>query len=399
MAHGGSGIGRHHRRTVFVPFTIPGERVLVRPVSEQEHYIHAEGVRLLEASADRVYPACAPFGANGCVRCHWQHIAYEAQLLLKQDVLADQLERVGKVRQVNIRPTISSPLEWGYHYHMTFLVTPDGKLGLPGRDPKRIVTTHECQLLHPELLALYDNLDLELEGISRVRLQIGSDGAKMLMLTVIEEAAPELEADFPASVNLILPSNEPVNLIGDAHSRYDVGNRSFRVTAGSYIRPNIPQLTNLAQTVDSLLNVQPDEQVLDLYAGVGIFSAKLAARAARVTLVESYPPAVTDADENLSDFDNVDVFEGGVESVLESLDEPYHAAVIDPPSSGVPGKVIDRLARLGVKRLVYVSDDPGTLARDTRRLEKAGYRLVTVQPIDLSPQTYYVDSVALYINT
>jgi 23S rRNA (uracil1939-C5)-methyltransferase len=399
MAHGGSGIGRHHRRTVFVPFTIPGERVLVRPVSEQEHYIHAEGVRLLEASADRVYPACEAFGSNGCVRCHWQHIAYEAQLLLKQDVLADQLERIGKVRQVDIRPTVPSPLEWGYHYHMTFVVTPDGRLALPGRDAKRVVTVHECQLLHPELLELYDTLDLELEGISRVRLQIGSDGVKMLILTVTEDTAPELEADFPASVNLLLPSNEPVNLIGDAHSRYDVGSRSFRVTAGSYIRPNIPQLTNLAGAVETLLDAKPDDHVLDLYAGVGIFSAVLAARAARVTLVESYPPAVTDADENLSGFDNVDVFEGGVDNVLESLDEPYDAAVIDPPSGGVSGKIVTQLARLGVKRLIYVSDDPGTLARDTRRLAQAGFRLVAAQPIDLSPQTYYLDSVALFINT
>ena len=399
MAHGGSGIGRYRRRTVFVPFTIPGERVLVRPVSEQEHYIHAEGVRLLEASADRVYPACAPFGANGCVRCHWQHITYEAQLLLKQDVLADQLERVGRVKQVDIRPTIPSPLEWGYHYHMTFHVTPDGRLGLPGRDTKRIVTTHECQLLHPDLLALYETLDLELEGISRVRLQIDSGGAQMLILTVTEEAAPELEADFSASVNLILPDNEPVNLIGDSYSRYDIGGRSFRVTAGSYIRPNIPQLSNLTRAVEALLDVQPGEHVLDLYAGVGIFSAALAARAERVTLVESYPPAVTDADDNLSDFENIDVFEGGVENVLESLDERYDAAVIDPPSGGVPGRVVDELARLGVRRLVYVSDDPGTLAKDARRLARAGYRLASVQPIDLSPQTYYLDSAALFINT
>lgn len=399
MAHGGSGIGRYRRRTVFVPFTIPGERVLARPVSEQEHLIHAEGVRLLEASADRVYPACSPFGVNGCVRCHWQHIAYNAQLLLKQDVLADQLERVGKVQQVDIRPTIPSPVEWGYHYHMTFLVTPDGKLGLPGRNPRQIVSSHDCQLLHPDLLALYDTLDLELEGISRVRLQLDSDGAQMLILTVTEDAAPELEADFPASVNLILPSNEPVNLIGDSHSRYEIDGRSFRVTAGSFIRPNIAQLTPLSRALGDLLQIQPDEQALDLYAGVGIFSAMLAARAERVTLVESYPPAVTDADMNLSDFENVDVFEGGVDNVLEALDERYDVAVIDPPSGGVSGKLVDELARLRVKRIAYVSDDPGTLARDTRRLAKAGYQLAGVQPIDLSPQTYYVDSIALYYNT
>jgi 23S rRNA (uracil1939-C5)-methyltransferase len=399
MAHGGSGIGHYRRHTVFVPFTIPGERVLVRPVSEQEHYIQAEGVRLIEASADRVYPVCAAFGPEGCVRCHWQHIAYEAQLLLKQDVLADQLERLGKVSKVEILPTVPSPEQWGYHYHMTFSVTPEGQLGLPGRDPKRVVGVHECQLLHPDLQPLHESLDLELEGIARVRLQMGSDGAQMVILTMSEDAAPELEADFPASVNLILPSNEPMNLIGDSHSRYEIGQRSFRVTAGSFIRPNIAQLGKLVNGVENLLNLDGNEKVLDLYAGVGIFSASLAARARQVTLVESFPPAVTDADLNLGDFDNVDVIEGGVENVLESLDEPYDAALLDPASAGLPGGVISELARLRVGRLVYVSDDPGTLARDTRRLEKAGFRLKRAQVIDLSPQTYYVDTIALYENT
>jgi 23S rRNA (uracil1939-C5)-methyltransferase len=399
MAHGGSGFGRYRGRTVFVPFTIPGERVLVRPVSQAEHYVHAEGVRLLEASADRVYPACEAFGPNGCVRCHWQHMTYEAQLLLKQDVLTDQLERLGKLRNVDVRPTFASPVQWGYHYHMTFAVTHDGKLGLPGRDPKAIVTDHECQLLHPDLLSLYDSLDLDLTGISRVRLQVGSDGAQMLILTATEDAAPDLEADFPASVNLILPSNEPVNLIGESHSRYDTGGRTMRVTAGSYIRPNVEHIPNLINAVETMLELQEGEKALDLYAGVGIFSAALARRARLVTLVESYPPAVTDADLNLSDFNNVDVIEGGVETVLESLDEAYDAAVIDPPSNGVPGAVIDQLRRLGVKRIVYVSDDPATLARDSRRLAKAGYRLVAAQPVDLSPQTYYIDTVALYKNS
>src|SRR5690606_39089684 len=162
---------------------------------------------------------------------------------------------------------------------------------------------------------------------------------------------------------------------------------------------NVDQIPNLVDALESLLDLTDGERVLDLYAGVGIFSAALARRAALVTLVESYPPAVTDADLNLSDFDNVDVIEGGVETVLESLDENYDAAVIDPPSNGVPGAVINELKRLQVERIVYVSDDPATLARDSRRLAKAGYKLVVAQPIDLYPQTYYVDTLALYKNT
>lgn len=395
MAHGGSGIGRLGRRTVFVPFTIPGERVLIRPVYEAETYILAEGVRLLEASADRVYPVCEAFGARGCVRCSWQHIAYEAQLLLKQDVLTDQLERIGKVSDPPVRAAIPSPEQWGYMSHVTYTVTEDGRLALPAREGRGLVTVDNCALIHPDLFDLYTALDLDFKDISRVRLQRGSDGALMIVFFGAKEEAPELELDLPASVNFILPDNEPMNLVGESHSRFEVGGRLFRATAGSFFRANVPAVRNLAQTVEALLEAREGMRVLDLYAGVGVLSAFLAPHAGLVTLVESYPPAATDADENLADFDNLDIIEGGVEAVLEELDPPYQAAVVDPPH-GLTDAIIDRLTALGVKRIAYVSDDPTMLAKDCRRLAKRGYILRAAQPVDLAPQTYYVDTVALF---
>src|SRR5690606_19272244 len=160
------------------------------------------------------------------------------------------------------------------------------------------------------------------------------------------DAAPELEADLPASVNLLLPDNEPVNLIGDSHSFYQIGTRAFRVTAGGYFRANVTQIARLAGAVEALLDLPSQAAVLDLYAGVGGFSASLAPRARQVTLVESYPPAVTDADDNLSDFDHIDVIEGGVEAVLPALEDRYDAAVIDAPSQGMSATALDALTAL-----------------------------------------------------
>jgi 23S rRNA (uracil1939-C5)-methyltransferase len=137
--------------------------------------------------------------------------------------------------------------------------------------------------------------------------------------------------------------------------------------------------------------------VLDLYAGVGLFGAFVAQNAALVTLVESYPPAATDADENLGDLDNVDIIEGTVEEALDNLDERYDAALLDPPHTGLSIETVDALAELAIPRLVYVSGDPATLARDTKRLAKQGYRLERVQPLDLAPQTYYIDTAALFV--
>ena len=401
IANGGAGLGFNRKRPVFVPYTIPGERLIARPVEVGERHVIAEGVTLLDASADRVYPVCPHFGPGRCGRCQWQHVSYEAQLLLKQDILADQLSRLGGLsdREIEaaLRPVIGSPDEWGYNYHMTFNVTADQKLAFPSADGRSFFPIEVCHILHPDLLDLYDQLDLELEGIKRVRLQIGSDREMMIVLWLEQDDAPELETDLPASVNVLLPDNEPMNLIGDSHSRYTFGGRTFRVTAGSSFRPTLAQMPALVETVAGLLDLRGGETVLDLYAGVGVFSAFAAPKASLVTLVESYPPAVTDADENLADFDNVDVIESSVEDALASLDEAYDAAIIDPSSRGLSKEVTDQLVGTEAARIVYVSDDPATLARDAKRLIGQGYRLEAAQPLDLAPQTYYLETAALFV--
>ncbi|MFQ3568382.1 MAG: TRAM domain-containing protein [Aggregatilineales bacterium] len=401
MAHGGSGIGRHGRSTVFVPFTIPGERVEVRAMLTQGSTIFAEGERLLEASADRVFPVCPAFGPRGCFRCHWQHIAYDAQLLIKQDVLADQLERIGRLRDVTVRPVLPAPQTWGYLHHTSFTIGVDGRLELPARSGAGSIAIDDCALLHPNLIVLMEALDLDFSSlrnaISRIVLQIDGDGAPLLTLYMAQEEAPELETELQASVNLILPDHEPVNLIGDSHARYVIGGRSFRVTAGAFIRPHIAQLGVLTKTAVDLLELKGSEHVLDLYAGVGLFSAALAPQASLVTLVESYPPAVTDADDNLSNFDHIDIIEGGVVDVLQALNETYAAAVVDPPRAGLSPAIITRLSQLGVERIAYVSDDPVSLARESRKLAQAGYRLHIVQPVDLAPHSYFIDAIALFL--
>lgn len=394
MAHGGSALGRHGKRTVFVPYTIPGERVVAQITEDKGRVAFAQGVRLLQASVDRVFPECKHFGAGKCGGCQWQHIDYAAQLLLKQDVLADQLARIGGFEDADVRPVIPSPQQWGYNYHMTMIAGENGIPGFASTDHDRILTIDECLVLHPDLMALYESLELQFDGLRRLRLQLGSDGHAMLIVTMADDNAPELETDLPASVNMLLSDNEPVNLIGETHSRYEVLGRVLRVTAGSDFRANVAQLPAVVDAVRAALALTGSEAVLDLYGGVGLFSAFIAENAGLVTLVESYPPAATDAEENLADFDHIDIIEGAVEDVLPELDGEYDAAIIDPPPGGLSLDVIDQLGELRPARLAYVSSDPATLARDAQRLAGHGYHLGAVQPVDLAPHTYYIDAIA-----
>ncbi len=401
--YGGKVLGRHKGRPIFVAYAIPGERITARITEDKRSFANAEGVTLLKASPDRVQPECPHFGPGRCGGCHLQHMSYDAQLRYKRDVVSDQLKRLGGVKKPErfVRDVLPSPEPWGYRSRAAFHVAPDGRLGFVAEDLSHVEPVEWCYILDPRAMALLEATDLDTTGIKQMEVRVSSDGQGMLVLQTEDDLAPSLEADTPVSVNLLLSDNEPVNLIGDTHSYYTVRGRTFRVTAGGFFQVNIGAAELLVDLVLERLNLQGHETVLDLYAGVGLFSAFIAERASLVAVIESYPPAVTDADENLADFDNVDLFEGGVAPVLSDLladgEGPYDAAVVDPPRAGLEQEVIDSLAALEVPNLVYVSCDPGTLARDVKRLAKRGYTLQHIQPVDMFPQTYHIEAVAHFL--
>ena len=402
MAHGGSGMSRFRGKPVFVPYTLPGESITAEISGARGKVLFARGQQLVAASRDRAEPRCPHFGPGRCWGCHWQHIDYSAQLALKQDVLADQLSRVGKLPDALIesalQPILPAPQPWAYNHSLSLLRAETGGWGLK-RQERGIEPIGECHLAHPDLLELLLELDLDYEPAQRMTLRRGSDGRLMLIFEIDAEEEPQLQTDLPLSVNLILPDREPVNVIGDAHSTYAIGDRRFRANAGAFMRTNIGALAGFVAAVMRLARLQAGEAVLDLYGGVGILSAFLAGAAGRVTLVESYPPAASNADHNLADFENVDVIEGSVENVLADMlrGEIHHdIALVDPPRTGLSDEVTARLGELHIGRIVYVSGNPAALARDSRRLINLGYRLREIQPIDLAPQTYYIDAIASF---
>ena len=400
MGHGGRALGFHRGKPVFVPYAIPGE-VITAEIIGGGGATFARGLRLQAASADRIAPHCPHFGPGACWACHWQHIDYAAQLLLKQDVLADQLSRLGKLPdkliEAVLQPVLPAAEIWRYQHSLRLTRGPGG-WGLP-REGGGIEAIADCHLAHPDLIQLLAQLELDYARAQRMTLRRGSDGRLMLILEVDAELGPALQTDLPLSVNLLLPSREPINLIGDAHSNYRISQQAFRATAGSTMRANISGIEQLVAEATAALQLRDQQHVLDLYAGVGIFSAFMAQQAALVTTVESYPPAANDADFNLRAHDHIELIEGGVAAALTELAEagsPVDAALVDPPSAGLGVDVIALLARLPIQRLVYVSGNPASLARDSKRLLARGFQLERIQPIDLSPQTYYIDCVAAF---
>jgi 23S rRNA (uracil1939-C5)-methyltransferase len=397
ITHGGAALGRHEGRAIFVPYALPGETARVEITEDRERYAFARLVEVLEPSPDRVAPPCPHFGIDGCGGCQWQHADYPAQLRFKAEIVADQLARIGKIAEPPVRPTIPDPEGWAYRNHAQFRSASGGGLGFQAASSNRTVAIDECPILHPLLADLYATLDLELENLLRLSLRAGTaTGDLMLVFETNDDLPPALESDLPVSCVLLLSDGQHANLIGSNHITEVVAGRAYRVSAPSFFQVNTPQAAQLVRLATGYLDLQGDETVLDAYCGVGLFTAHLAERAGLVVGIELVPAAVDDLLENTAEFDNVDVIEGPVEAVLPDLDFSIDAVVVDPPRAGLDRFALDALIAGAPARLVYVSCDPATLARDVKRLAAAGYRLVEVQPVDMFPQTYHVESVALF---
>jgi 23S rRNA (uracil1939-C5)-methyltransferase len=253
-------------------------------------------------------------------------------------------------------------------------------------------------ILHPMLSDLYGLIDLDVEGLVRLVLRVGATaGDRLIGFEMEEDKPPALEVDESVSCVMLLEEGGYANLIGDNFITEIVSDHAYRVSASSFFQVNTRQAAHLVRQALAYLDLKGDETVLDAFCGVGLFTTHLAERAELVIGIESSPSAVDDLLVNTERHGNIEIIEGAVEDVLLDIAVPIGAVLLDPPRGGVDRYALDALAELGPRRIVYVSCDPATLARDAKRLQRKGFALVEVQPVDMFPQTYHVESVSLFV--
>jgi 23S rRNA (uracil1939-C5)-methyltransferase len=422
IAHGGEAIGRHatpdgRMKTVFVPYAIPGEHVRVELVEERDRWARSRLIEVLKASPARVEPPCPYFGPDKCGGCQWQHIAYERQAELKQEIVADQLRRLGHLAQPNVADIVALAdpasgdgearfLDYGYRNRIDFAV-------LAGQDEmqtclrrtggRTLIAVDFCLLVNDRIDQLHAALDLALPDLTAVtiRASMNTDEALVVFDTQGEaqgETGPEIEIDLPAAIALRMgKSIQPI--IGQAQLTEEVGDFTYRLSPNSYFPPNTLGAVALVDAVLNYAALEPGETVVDAYCGVGLFSIPLADAGARVIGMESNEAACEDFAANAGDRQNIELHEGTVEQVMPALlsvEQSANVVVLDPPHTGAGPDSLRLLADLNPSRLIYVATDPAMLARDAVHLTALGFRLVEAQPIDLQPQTFRVDTVALW---
>jgi len=392
--YGGECIGRlADGRAVFVPYTLPGELVRIELVEEKRGFARARLLDVVRPSPKRIPPRCIHYGI--CGGCHFQHTDYETQLQIKKAVVVDQITRIAGIANPPVREVVPSPFEFNYRNTVQFHLDENGKPGYQMWGSNTIVPITECHLPEDGLNDLWPQLDLEpMAGVERAELRLGAEGDALLALESSSLTAPEFSVDIPLSAVHINPAGKLI-LAGEDYLLMEMRGRVFKVSAESFFQVNTTQAGAMVDHILGILPLEKEMTVLDVYCGVGLFSAFIAPQVKRCIGVELSESACDDYAVNLDEFSNVDLYIGAAEQILPSLKLRPDVVLVDPPRAGVERAALDAIIGMQPEVIAYVSCDPATLARDIKRLAAADYRLEKVTPFDLFPQTYHVECITL----
>ncbi len=399
--YGGESMGRlPDGRAVFVPFALPGETVRISLVEEKKGFARADLLEILVPSPRRISPRCAHYQV--CGGCQYQHLAYTDQILAKTDILRDQLIRIGKLPDPPLKPLAPSPAPFNYRNHVQFHLDSQGRLGFKAAGSSQVIAIRECHLPSDALNQVWPLLDFEaLPGLERVGLRLGAEEEIHLILESQDPSPPEFSIeDLSLSAVHLSPAGVVV-LAGSEALVMEVRGRYFQVSAGSFFQVNTPMaaalVEGLVNGLSETIALDSTSTILDVYSGVGLFSAFLAPLVGRLVAVEASASAVEDFTVNLDEFDNVEIYEAPAEVVLPALDIRHpQAIIVDPPRAGLERHALDAILSMQPQVLAYVSCDPSTLSRDARRLVEGGYLLRSITPYDLFPQTYHIESLSFW---
>jgi len=428
----GEGVGRIEGFTVFVEGGLPHEELTVKITEVKKSYATGQLVKIVKASPDRVEPACGIY--KECGGCQLQHMSYEAQLKAKQQQVKDAMERIGHLKDLPVLPTIGSDEPWNYRNKVAFPVGREkGKMiiGCFAKGTHRIIDASDCLIqdkLNNEAICavreVIDKLGIPAYNEDRhtgvMRHVVARTGKKGQLMVVLVTATKQLTREkeiikmlrsrLPQMVSLqqniqtyrnnVILGRETKLLWGRPTIKAQLGKFNFNVSARSFFQVNTKQAEVLYDTALEFAQLTGNETVIDAYCGTGTISLYLAQKARKVYGVEIVSPAIKDAEKNAreNNVKNAEFIVGDCTKVMPRLYKQGirpDVIVVDPPRAGCTEVVLKTFANMKPNRIVYVSCNPATLARDLEILDKLGYKAEKVQPVDMFVASSHVESVAL----
>ncbi len=380
VAHGGHFIARHDGAVIFVRHAIPGEKCTIQITSTGSSFNRADVVSVETPSEFRVEAPCTFAHRNGCGGCDFQHISVDHQRTLKSDVIAEQFSRIAKMELRIDVEVVGESTQW----RTRAIATTDrnGKLGFYKSRSHSIAPVTDC-IICVEAMNFGEIASRDLKGDVRVEISASNTGERSIALapTRGEEKARLTE--------------------GPAVLHENVLDKSLEVSQESFWQSHKKAPEVLTQAVLDFAQLKTGEHVLDLYGGVGLFSAAIldaVGAAGHVDLIEGSKVATADAARNFAAFSNITIATGDVAKLLPRI-TAADVVVLDPPRDGAGKETVAHIARLAPRAIVYVACDPAALARDTAYLADHSYSLVKVRAFDLFPMTHHIECVALYART
>lgn len=379
-------------KAVFVPFVMPGERVSVRIREEKRGFALADLVSVDVPHPERIQPRCAHFGL--CGGCHYQHMPYAMQLETRQTVFIEQLRRIAGIPQPRVEKIIPAREAWNYRNALQFHVSPQGKLCFAEARENALFEATQCHLPMSAIDQMWPQLEFEAGSFSG-RLEMRQNREGDVLIALDGDEIPELISEAGVSI-VSRGDGDEVVLAGDGHLIMQVRQRPLRVAAASFFQTNFDAAEDLLDEVLTIMRERGCRRLLDVYAGVGLFSAFLADELDELAAIETSPSACEDFALNLDEFENVSLYQGNAEDVLPGLNFRADTVILDPPRAGLRPQALQALLGMRPATIVYVSCHPATLARDAKHLLAGGYQLQRSVLVDMFPQTYHIESVNLF---
>ena len=377
VAHGGHFIARHDGAVIFVRHAIPGENCTIQITSTGSSFNRADVVSVETPSEFRVQAPCSFANRNGCGGCDFQHISEEHQRVLKSDVITEQFSRIAKM---DVRVEVEKVGE-STHWRTRAIATTDrnGKLGFFKSRSHSIAPVSDC-IICVEGMNFGEIASRDLKGDVRVEISASNIGERSIALAPTRGEEKARLTEGPAVLH--------ENVLG----------RMLEVSQESFWQSHKKAPEILTQAVLEFAQLKTGEHVLDLYGGVGLFSAAIVdavGPSGHVDLIEGSKVATADAARNFADYSNITIATGDVAKLLPRI-TAADVVVLDPPRDGAGKEAVAHIARLAPRAIVYVACDPAALARDTAYLADHSYSLVKVRAFDLFPMTHHIECVALY---
>ena len=434
LSNSGDGVGRWQDRVVFVPNTVPGDEVLVKLTKVKASHGFGKPAGIVKPSPERVRPACIV--ADKCGGCQWQQVSYEEQLAAKHRLVVDALTRIAKLEDVAVDPVLAAEEQLGYRNKATYPLglspTKDVKAGYYRKGSHRLVNLNQCPVQDDRLDPLLAELKKDIQSrewkiyderthkghLKHLSLRVGRRTGQILITLVsrsvklkgIHEQAQQWMQKYPEVVGVLVNLNwkrtnaifgaETFLIAGEPYLEEKFAGLTFHIQPTTFFQVNTAQAERLLEEIQTELGLTGNEVLVDAYCGVGTFTLPLAQKVKQCIGLEAFMESVVQAQANamLNNIENVGFRIGDVAALLPNLDVRPDILMMDPPRKGCEPEVLESIMAIKPERIVYVSCNPATLARDLRVLcETGGYRVTRVQPADFFPQTAHVECAVFLV--